>query len=227
MIDSTDFYSVGYFLIRQNKPNWPQLTTDLLPPKLISLSDCLCPRLLPMWGWTPGDRVAAANFGIPEVKLGEFVQWCHTGQDPNGMFSSVDEARHFIQRFLPSTSDLYLIEVGFPRELESEYWQYSDSNLGIDHRLKQHILLESGGKALGFEIISRDSGTFSHSWLCSGLEQNMVNLYNIRPNSSGLIDSYDDAKKVYVWIAEDHMQGHRAEPEPYDIWLLISYPLMA
>jgi hypothetical protein len=55
----------------------------------------------------------------------------------------------------------------------------------------------------------------------------MVNLYNIRPNSSGLIDSYDDAKKVYVWIAEDHMQGHRAEPEPYDIWLLISYPLMA
>jgi hypothetical protein len=53
----------------------------------------------------------------------------------------------------------------------------------------------------------------------------MHDLYGIRPNPYGLIDTFTDAKKVHDWIAEDNLQGTRAEPEPYAPWLLVSYPL--
>jgi hypothetical protein len=32
-------------------------------------------------------------------------------------------------------------------------------------------------------------------------------------------------KRVHNWIAEEDMQGTRGEPEPYDAWLLVDYPL--
>ena len=66
---------------------------------------------------------------------------------------------------------------------------------------------------------------FGHSWLCSGLERDMHERFGIRANNKGLLDSYADAKQVYDWIADDAMQGARAEPEPYALWLLLAYPL--
>ena len=116
MIDLSDYYSGGYFLLRADKPDWPQLQTDLLPDKLISLSGHICPRLKVYWGWTPGDRDAAFRFGIPEFKLNEFVEWCQTeyqsDMDIVSMFYSPEAARRFIERFLPDTADLYLIGTG-------------------------------------------------------------------------------------------------------------------
>jgi len=40
-----------------------------------------------------------------------------------------------------------------------------------------------------------------------------------------VLDSYTDAKQINDWIAEDEGKGTRAEPEPYDFWLVLSYPL--
>ena len=55
MIDQREYYSGGYFLIRANKPDWPQLQTELLPDKLLSLSRCICPQHLKFsWGWDAG-----------------------------------------------------------------------------------------------------------------------------------------------------------------------------
>ena len=50
----------------------------------------------------------------------------------------------------------------------------------------------------------------------------MNELFGIRPNPYGLIDTYEDAKKVADWIAEDK---HRGEPLPYYPWLIVQYPL--
>lgn len=55
----------------------------------------------------------------------------------------------------------------------------------------------------------------------------MNKLLGLRANARVLIDTYADAKKVNDWIAEDDGKGVRAEPEPYDFWLLVSYPLDA
>jgi hypothetical protein len=51
-------------------------------------------------------------------------------------------------------------------------------------------------------------------------------LFGIRPGSYGLIQREVEARQIYEWIEEeDEMKGRRAEPEPYDYWLLIEHPL--
>jgi hypothetical protein len=231
MINLSDFYSAGYFLIRANRPAWPQLSVELLPNKLISLSGCICPRLDITWGWTPGDPQAALDFGITEARLDEFLHWCkkefETDVDYPGMFYSLDAARHFIRRFIADTNGLFLIGVGLPQNLlETARQRFDSCNIhGIERQLTRRLPLENGAAALGFEVVSFSYNDFGDSWLCSGLERDMHRLFGIRPNPYGLIDTYEDAIKVYDWIAEDDMQGRRAEPEPYYPWLLVSYPL--
>ena len=234
-VDLDEYYSGGYFLIRASHPGWEQLKTDLMPDKLISLSTCISPRLGIYWGWKPGDKNAALEFGIPKNKLEDFILWCNeeglTKVEHPAMFNSLEAARHFIEQFLPDTSDLYMIGVGLPKDIEAVDWRedYSEGGVpyGIEKRIRQHIAVEEGGTVLGFEVVSFGYNDFGHSWLCSGLYRDMHDLFGIRPNNYGLINTAEEARKVYDWIAEDEMRGTRAEPEPYDFWLLVSYPLTA
>jgi hypothetical protein len=143
------------------------------------------------------------------------------------MFHSTDGARRFVAYFLPEVANLYLIGVGLHHELETARWGIPDTQEthGVTARISQHLPLEVDGTMLGFEVVSYAYHDFGHSWLCGGLEREMHDLYGIRPNPYGLIDTFTDAKKVHDWIAEDNLQGTRAEPEPYAPWLLVSYPL--
>lgn len=121
MIDLSDYYSGGYFLLRADKPDWSTLQTDLLPEELVSLSKCMCLRVSVGWGWNPGDKQAALDFGIPSDKLDDFIEWCGYAHETKigvwSMFYSIDIARQFIRHFLPDTTDLKLIGVGLPRDL--------------------------------------------------------------------------------------------------------------
>jgi hypothetical protein len=232
MTDLDNFYSAGYFLIRANTPDWPDFRADLLPEKLISLSTCICPRVEVTWGWLPGNPEMALEFGIPQEQLDAFLEWCkreyETSMDYVSMFYSPEAVREFIARFLPETTGLYLIGVGLHQDSDvasRHVHGEGEPPTGIEVRLGQHLPMELGGDMLGFEVVSFAYHDFGHSWLCSGLHKDMHALYGIRPNAYGLIDSEDDARKVSDWIAEDEMKGTRAEPEPYDYWLLVSYPL--
>jgi hypothetical protein len=75
-----------------------------------------------------------------------------------------------------------------------------------------------------FDLSISYDQNINDSWLCSGLERDMFEQFGIRPNKNGLINTYDEAMRVYRWIAEDEQRGHRAEPEPYYPWLLVAYP---
>lgn len=231
MMNLADYSSAGYFLVRANRPDWPQFNVELLPGKVVSLSACLCPRLDITWGWTPGDPEAALEFGINEERLEEFLRWCkqdfEADVDYPGMFYSTDAARLFIQRFVDDTGGLYLVGVGLSKELQKIARKRFDGDSrihGIEQQTTRRLPLENGGTALGFEVVSFSYNDFGDSWLCSGLERDMHRLYGIRPNSYGLLNTFEEAQIVYNWIAEDKMQGRRAEPEPYYPWLLVSYP---
>ena len=97
--------------------------------------------------------------------------------------------------------------------------------MGIQKQIDQHLPLAEGGTILGFEVVSFAYSHFGHSWICSGLQLEMDDLFGVRPGQFGLIETREAAQQVYEWIAEDHQQGHRGEPEPYHYWLLVSYPL--
>ena len=117
-----------------------------------------------------------------------------------------------------------MLGVGLSQELEETNWREPSGiePYGIEKRIEQHLRLAEDGRPLGFEVVSYSYGNFGCSWLCNNLHFEMNNLFGIRPKDYGLLDSEQDAKRVYEWIAED---AHRAEPEPYDYWLLLEYPL--
>lgn len=232
MIELSDYYSGGYFLLRTDKPDWEQLKHDLVPEQVISLSQCICPRLCVWWGWTPGSPDAALKFGIPPDKLNEFLNWCGRAHqleiDHGAMFFSLEIVRRFVQRFELTGDDLRIIGAGLHRECEGTFLStQSDENgpIGVTERIRQRLPLEAGGKILGYEAVSYSYSDFGHSWLCGGIERDAFELFGIRPNEHGLIATYAEARQVHDWIAEDEMRGGRSEPEPYAPWLLVSYPL--
>jgi len=226
MIDLNDFYLEGYVLLRADHPGWEQLKDGLLPDRLVSLSAHICPHLQIYWGWVPGNRDAAIRFGIPEERWDAFREWCKRPLTLDAMsaFETIESARDFIQQFLPDVENLYLIGAAYPKSL-AEVDIEATHQEGKTTSLERRILLESGGEPLGFEVVSFAHNDFGCSWLCNYLHKDMHELFSIRPNGYGLIEREDDARKVSEWIAEDEMKGTRAEPEPYDYWLLVSYPL--
>ncbi|MEO8609608.1 MAG: hypothetical protein ABI690_17075 [Chloroflexota bacterium] len=231
MIDLNDYFSGGYFLLRADKPGWSQLKTDLLPEKLVSMSRCICPRLSVHWGWNLGNREAALKFGIPETKLDEFIKWCsgdyRTDLDVMSTFYSTDSARRFVKRFDLNITDLYLIGAGLPKELEEANWRIKADGIveGVEKQIEQHLTLETSGTILGFDVTSYAHHDFDCSWFCNYLHQDVFDLYGIRPNQFGLIETNVEAKTVYNWINDDDINRTRAESQLYDFWLLVSYPL--
>lgn len=228
-VDLVDYYAAGYVLIRADHPGWESLKENLTAEKLISLSTCICQmRFSIVWGWR-SSRDGALAFGISEARVDEFLEWGQGAyQDVLEMYSlfhSVEAARKFIERFEVEKSDLHLIGVGISKDSQLSRYPDSDNDEGVERRLKQRISLETGGTALGFEVASYAYHDFNHSWLCSGLEVDMKDLFDIQTNEYGLIDSYLEAKQVSDWIAEE--PGRRGEPEPYDFWLLVDYPLQS
>lgn len=238
-IDLRDYVASGYFITRYATEGFWK--TPLLPERVISVSSCFSKMVYVYWGWDVEKHQAEIlDFGIPAEKLPALREWS-TGNDvghPN-VFYSLNAAQQFIAEFLPAQDDLLLIGSALPEELVDVFLAdnpqttldadkqlvISDNPFGMNRVLLAKKSLEAGGKVLGFEIAGYFSSSPNESWLSNGIEKDMHELFAIHPNQVGLINTYEEAKKVYEWIAEDKMQGTRAEPEPYYPWLLVQYPL--
>jgi hypothetical protein len=246
-VDLSQYISAGYYLTRYAEDGFWK--SDLLPSRIVSISQCIGRSLSVDWGWRnrfEEDNKDILDFGIPETKLNDFQEWCRQHGDffPN-TFPNLTAARQFIAEFLPEHTAHLLLGIGLHDELVDSFLAEespvsSDLNadgtyserastpeefVGIYRALYQRQPLEAGGTTFGFEVVSYSYLELSHSWLCHHLEQDVSQLFGIQANAYGLIKNYADARKVYDWIAEDDQQGHRAESEPYYPVLLVSYPL--
>lgn len=233
-IDRSQFYSGGFFLIRTGHASWEELDAELVPPKLVSLSRHMSPRFNVVWTWTAEDHSPEAiEFGIPKTKWNDLKTWCkdefEKQIDIGGIFSTIRSAQQFVATFIPDRTDLYLVEIGLPNALAEGVWREAatehQTKSSIESQIEQHRPLLPDGTILGFDVVGFEYNDLSCSWLCSYIHRDMHKLYGIGPNQFGLLDSFDDALKVYDWIAEDEVKGTRAEPIPYDFWLLVSHPL--
>lgn len=99
---------------------------------------------------------------------------------------------------------------------------YASIPYGMHYPLIKRQPLSSGGEIRGFDVLSYFSG-IADSWLCSTIETDMFDLYGIRPNQYGLIDTHEQAMNVHHWLLEN--EGRRAEPDPHYPWLIVQYPL--
>jgi hypothetical protein len=151
-IDLNNFYSGGYFLIREGKTEWLQTSSNLLPDKLLSLSNHVgSEKFSVFWGWPTGDRDSALKFGIPKNRLDEFVEWC-SGEyeawlDIDALFYSPQNARDFVRRFEIEPTSLHIIGIGLPRELRSN-WDEETYEYGITKFIKEQHSLAGGGMVL-------------------------------------------------------------------------------
>ncbi len=234
-VHHSEFLAAGYFLLQATGRD-EMRSPDLLPDRLLSLSTCICPSVHVYWGWDEDE--AQRQFGFPIERWSELAAWESDRLEWPNVFHSLAHARDFCRMFDLTHEHLHLIGVGLPKTLYPAFAnrraplqsynpvtdEYVDQADGIQTMLQQQDLLATGGEMLGFEVVSYYSG-LSHSWLCASLENTMHTKFNIRPNSHGLIATYEQAMQVYEWIAADEQKGHRAEPEPYFPWLIIDYPL--
>lgn len=228
------FYSAGYFIIKAyDAPD--SFTRGLMPNKLLSVSKCFCTQVSVGWGWEPGDRDAALKFGIREEQWEEFRAWSHAAHPTEmglwEMFHTPEAAVRFVQRFLKGVDDIHVIGVGIPHDIEATYWRtaqghFDSEDYGVEHRIDQHLPMASGGQFLGFDVAGfMGYGNFECSWWCNHGHYDVFPLFGPIVGNYGLFKTENDAKRVYDWIAEDKMQGGRAEPQPYYYWLLMEYPV--
>ena len=228
-IDFNDYIAAGYTLVKDVDRKELQ-DADLVPDRIISLSSCIGVQFDVMWGWNPDQYAEQIKaFGIPETKFDEFVRWNNqiTEQADPGhprIFGSLRFAQELARNFITDYSGLHMIGIAVHRERVEAVWPRPDLGEETFNRLiAQGKPLEAGGNPLGFEVVGLDYG-FECSWYCSGLENDMRELFGIRPGKYGLLQSYEDARQVVGWIEEGDL-GTRSEPYPYEAWLIVEYPL--
>lgn len=229
-IDVDRFYSAGYMVIPSSHPGWPQLHEDGINGKLISLSDCISPRLLKRL-WTDITEQEAPDYGIRPDRLDAFVHWRMRAYpseiDDWGTFISLQAAHHFVKEFAAASDYLHIIGVGIASDLAESHFPNTLPFSTVERQIAKRMPLERGGTPIGFEVVSYGYAPFGHSWLCSGLHRELRQALHTEANAYGLIPNENAARRLYEWIAEDEMRGHRAEPEPYHYWLLVDYPFEA
>jgi hypothetical protein len=227
-IDLIDYAAGGYFVVKYSDQGFTH--SELLPKRVISISRCIGEKLKVYWGWgVLENRQDILDFGIGEEKFPLFESWAkdETNIGFPDVFYLPQAARKFIAAFLDAGPDVMLIGIGLPNKMADGYLTDNSQTVydpvthtprqalyGVNYMLHQRGQVAVGGEVIGFEVVSENVG-LSCSWLCSNIEKNMHELFGIRPNQYGLMDSYADAKKVYDWIAEDETGNVRGEPEPY------------
>jgi hypothetical protein len=233
-VDLGDYVAGGYFVVKYIEPSDHGFQpSELLPERVISIRGCVSATFEVYWGWdTEKHKVEALKFGIPNEKLGVLSEWInedHYGEieHPN-VFLKPEYALSFVNEFLDFAHDFVILGIGLHKGLVDKFLKENVDNRaelhGLDQLLYERTPLETGGQILGFEVVGYNIN-FSCSWLCSGLEKDMRELYGIHPNQHGFIETYEDAEKVSEWINEDRIGHSRGEPDPYYPWLIVQYPV--
>jgi hypothetical protein len=171
-VDAERLWLGGYLRVpRAEREGW---ASDVLPPRFISVSECLTgvhhgPEF---WAWYTDPATAAACYEGTLLAIG---------------FTSGDAA-DLAQEI---TSDLgppagQVLAQGVPECLEL---LAAAAPMPDDSRLR------------GFEVIGVECALSSvHSWLCHGYEVDVAAALDLRLNQWGLLDTYPQASSVLAWM---------------------------
>lgn len=225
----------GYFLTRHfARP--PYVSSELLPARIISMSDCLAHFVPDVWSlaWasvSQGERIqSATSLGVDPALLQDLITDATSEFDrswgwPNVIFD-LAFAREFAHRFLADVDDLHLIGLALPVDLAPAFIDEArpgpgEGASGLFQCISNGKVPASGGTPVGWEILGFQSSSF-HSWLCNGLEREVFRELGLRPAQNGLIDDARKARDIADYCGKE---GVGAEPALWQPWLLIEYAL--
>jgi hypothetical protein len=236
MNNPLDDYRVGgYFLVRVADRE-ECMASELLPDSFITVSRCLTDIFPESWAIGDGNGSEESNgFDLPRQALGtvkrevashfknRYLGW------PNVCYST-SIARQLAQKFLShlSSQDMALIGVALHQEYVPEFLHVEapgagDAPQGVYDAIAYGMRLEPGGTVLGYDVLGLDDNGSFHSWLCSGLEDDIYERFGIRPNAAGLLNSMEEAIQCALYAASDDVD---AEPVLWQPWLIVSYPVL-
>ncbi len=234
------FISAGFLLIRSSsRPAWT--SGSILPEKIISACDCLCPLFPGCYAieWTGDSKEEREKrfnaVGLSSALWAEATRWATDSFEEAfgwpGVFYSLEEAKGAKERFFSNQSEIQIIGLGLAEEFVDAF--ISDSTpeppqpgyapqgeTGFLQVLKKHQALPLHGESLGFEPLCSELGLLSHSWLCNHLEVYFAEVHQIKVNEHGLIADFETAKRCCKIIEQDEIQ---AEPGLWLPWCLVRY----
>ena len=154
---------------------------------------------------------------VTDLFNNDLVRW------PN-VFATLAAARAFYARWLTNLSGLRLLGVSMPASYVSGYLTEvapaSNPHDGVAGLLGENRVWEEGD-AWGFEVLGSDYGAF-HTYLCHGLQTELMDLLGVQFNEHGLIGDWSDAVRASEWINRDEVG---AEPVPWSPWRIDRYGL--
>lgn len=211
------------------------MSPSLLPDRILTASSCIVDLVPDDWSiaWTNVESARrqerAARFGLAGAALAEFTAWATDAINTGDLawpsvFPSLEVARRMRARFLPKAEGLVLFGIALPRDLVGAFVDETSpaaghGEHGVRVALRRGEAPDPCGRALGFDILGWDCGTF-HSYVCNGLENDFASKLGVRPNQHGFVDRLDDARRCADFC---NLETTGAEPGPWLPWLTLVY----
>jgi hypothetical protein len=239
----SEFCSCG-FLITRSVPRPCYVSAELLPERIASVSTCISKFVPDTWciEWTGDSQESrledARAFDLDLEVLRKVTDWVTPRFGgligwPNIVFD-LGTARQLVEQFLGELDDIKVLELGLHKSLIEAFCDEAEPSpqqpgfapigrQGIHEAVLKRRPLALGGCIQGFEPLVFD-GSLSHSWLCNSLETSVSKHLDIRPNSFGMIDQFEEARACVEYISRDEVG---AEPGLWLPWLIIEHPTKA
>jgi hypothetical protein len=220
------------FLVTRPAPR-PDTAAAIVPEVVITGSDCIAPMAPSTWtlAWvtnTRDERLACLGaFGLGDAllddvvarstaKFGAGLGWPH-------MFTDLETAREFLRRFVPRDHDARLLALCLSAADGARFvansGAASSSEPAVLATLRSGRAPPPGGTALGSDLLGLEAGGSFHSFLCNGLEAEVHARCGVVPNTWGLYDDHDVARRSAAAIEE----VGTAEPGPWFAWRMLDY----
>ncbi|MGX9807750.1 hypothetical protein ACV3PA_10975 [Exiguobacterium acetylicum] len=205
-----NYLSAGYYLI-QPTPRKEYMDKTVVQKSILSVSECICthyPDTSILWGESEVKKERyMEQLGLSLNSFQLLEQWIEEHRKTDDVlfpqvFSNLDAAKAFLNRFLHHLPDIRIICIGLPEQYKVDFLEdvaaFSSKNpeaYGVEKMLSGHLSSDmDGGKKIGYEVLGFDSGLF-HSYLCNGLERDFSQKFNFSLNSRGLIHTLEEADR--------------------------------
>ena len=171
-------------------------------------------------------REVAPKIGVEQVQIPELVKWVNERWRSQELgwgdvFYSANVARSFVENFMLPSQDLVLFSIGLHRKHVSLFLEETRSPervipSGIWLMVQKGLPPEAGGESIGYDVLGYRLA-WSHSWLCYSFEKGVSDKLDIRPNTHGFIENFEEAEKV-----ADYANNSDApmENKPWLPWLV-------
>lgn len=229
------YLSAGYYLILPT-PRKEYMDKAVVHESVLSVSECICthyPDISILWGNSEvkKDRYME-QLGLSLTTFQLLEQWIEEHRKTGDMlfpqvFSNLNAAQTFVDRFLNQLPDIRIISIGLPEQYKVDFLEdiaaFSSQNpepYAVEKMVSQHLSPDTdGAKKIGYEVLGFDSGSF-HSYVCNGLERDFSHYFNFSLNSHGLIHTFEEADRYSDYCNE---LGEATEAVLWLPWAIFEY----